>query len=152
MASALHYGLDYEMDRHSIERFLAKIEFTPTCWLWTAGKSSGYGTFVAPGRRQVKAHRVSYELSIGPIPDTFVVDHLCRVRNCVNPEHLEAVNEKTNILRGVGFSAVNAVKETCAHGHLFDEENTRHRRGRPGRTCRACDRARSPRRAKAGAA
>jgi hypothetical protein len=88
------------------------------------------------------AHRMAYEAAYGPIPGGLVIDHLCRNTRCVNPEHLEAVAQSLNVLRGESFASVNARKTTCAHGHPFDAENTlfRYRNGRPRRVCRACGR------------
>lgn len=81
------------------------------CWLWMGGLSRGYGNFEGH-----PAHRFSYE-SIHKIPDGLILDHLCRVRNCVRPSHLEPVTHRENLLRGIGFSAVNAAKVVCIHGH-----------------------------------
>lgn len=81
-------------------RFWAKVTKTDTCWLWTAVTlPNGYG-LVTINKRKIYVHRWSYEATKGPIPDGLVIDHLCRVRNCVNPDHLEAVTNQVNILRG----------------------------------------------------
>lgn len=114
------------------------------CWEWAAAISnSGYGVLtLAKPRRNAFAHRVSYEAFTGPIPDGMQVDHLCRNRICVNPEHLEAVSPRTNVLRGNTVAAAQASKVSCDHGHEFTPENTYVTRwGR--RQCRACNRARS---------
>jgi hypothetical protein len=87
------------------------------------------------------AHRVSYERYVGPIPEGAHLDHLCRNRACVNPEHLEPVSVQTNILRGVSPSAVNAAKTECLRGHPFDDENT-YVCPAGKRRCRACKTAR----------
>lgn len=83
------------------ERFWTKVEFTETCWLWLGGISTpfGHGNF-KDGQKAWKAHRWSFDKLVGPIPDKFVIDHLCRVPACVRPEHLEAVEPRTNIVRG----------------------------------------------------
>jgi hypothetical protein len=123
------------------ERFWAKVEKTETCWLWRAAlRGGGYGTWNNNG-----AHRVAYELLVGPIPEGLHLDHLCRVRNCVNPAHLEPVTVGENLRRGVGASAKNAVKTHCPNGHAYSEENTYWYRG--ARQCLACRTAISARRA-----
>lgn len=80
------------------ERFWSKVNKTETCWLWTAALDRhGYGVFgVAKGRGSARAHRVAYELVNGPIPGSLPLDHLCRVRACVNPAHLEPVTVAEN--------------------------------------------------------
>lgn len=124
------------------ERFWAKVEKTDTCWLWTACTfRGGYGSFWFDGKL-VRAHRFAYELLISPIPRGLQLDHLCRVRACVNPVHLEPVTGRENVLRGEGPTAFNALKTHCAHGHLLDEVNTYHSPSRPlGRYCWTCKRA-----------
>lgn len=117
------------------ERFWAKVEKTEGCWLWTASQDNGYGNFWS-GTRQMRAHRWSYERLIGPVPDGLELDHLCRVRHCVNPDHLEPVTHRENSRRGVvGWN--NASKTHCPQGHPYDERNTRYR-GPDGRSCRIC--------------
>lgn len=89
--------------RPFIDRYFDKVEFTDECWLWTAAKSGvGYG-LIQEGRADQKllyAHRFIYEFCVAPIPDGLVIDHLCRVRHCVNPEHLEVVTLEENSRRG----------------------------------------------------
>jgi hypothetical protein len=97
------------------------------CWLWTgSGNGRGYGQ-IGEGNRNLYAHRVAYELAIGPIPIGKQIDHLCRVRNCVNPAHLEAVTQKENVERGT-TGEVNAARQLaqthCKRGHPFDAANT----------------------------
>ena len=123
----------------SEDRFWAKVDKTGECWLWIGScNHKGYGVFRVAGRL-VKAHRFAYELLVGPIPDGLTLDHLCRVRRCVNPAHLESVTNYENILRGDSFSARNAVKTHCPHGHPYDDANTYvSPSGR--RSCRECSR------------
>jgi len=108
------------------------------CWVWhRATDISGYGVYW-DGEKQRKAHRHSYTMSKGPIPEGLQLDHLCRVRACVNPDHLEPVTGRENTLRGDTLSALNAAKTHCKRGHAFDEANTYHYRG--SRHCRTCRR------------
>ena len=102
-------------------RFWASIERTEDCWLWARPlQPTGYGAFRIGGK-SVFAHRFSYELMVGPIPHPLTIDHLCRVRACVNPDHLEAVTLKVNVLRGMNPAAINARKMTCQKGHPFSK-------------------------------
>lgn len=87
------------------ERFWAKVNKTESCWLWTGSHTkAGYGNINVgkPGENEY-AHRVAYRLLVGPILDGKHIDHLCRVRDCVNPEHLEAVTLTTNNQRAHEF-------------------------------------------------
>lgn len=131
--------------RPVIERLMAKVEKHESgCWLWTGARGpSGYGTIGtneytdAGNPRPAYVHRVSYEHFVGRIPDGLEIDHLCRVRNCVNPEHLEAVTHRENQLRGLSPCGENARKPSCKNGHLFDAKNTRVAGDK--RYCRRCD-------------
>jgi hypothetical protein len=121
------------------ERFWSKVQLRPTgCWEWTASLSTGYGQCFIGGRVD-KAHRVTYMALVGPIPEGLVLDHLCRNRACCNPEHLEPVSNKENILRGVSPSANQARRTHCRKGHPLEGENLS-----PGqvligkRGCRTC--------------
>lgn len=148
----LRYGsLDGAPKRSMRDRFESKIlREEDGCWEWTGGhfKGTGYAIFNIPspadGRwRPATAHRISYELYIGPIPNGLVIDHLCRNRGCVNPEHLEPVAQRINMLRGMAPSAVAVRENRCGRGHEFTPENTitRTRNGKAKRDCRECVRA-----------
>ena len=122
-------------------RFWSKVNKTATCWLWTSTMfSAGYGCFSTrrEGRHMaLGAHRVCYLLTVGKIPEHLVVDHICRVRRCVNPQHLRLITSGQNVLIGISPSAINARKTHCNRGHGFTPENTYHRPNRV-RECIAC--------------
>lgn len=129
--------------------FWERVNKTESCWLWTGRLNAGgygvYSVWLGGGRKNGKvkvlfAHRVSWEIHRGDIPEGLVIDHLCRVRNCVNPSHCEVVSSAENILRGVGAHAKNAIKTHCDHGHEFNDANTHVviRKDGQHRVCRIC--------------
>ena len=134
------------------DRFFDSIAYEPNCgcWLWLGQmQGRGYGQFQVTaskklgGRQLVLAHRFSYELAKGQIPIGKEIDHLCHVRLCVNPEHLEAVTHTENLYRSKGTIAEKFGNAThCINGHPFDEINT-YVRSNGGRSCRVCMRKRS---------
>lgn len=103
------------------EQILRRIEVTDSgCWEWPGARlPSGYGSVRFDGRARV-VHRVIWEHVNGPIPEGLQIDHLCRNRACCNPDHLEAVSQRTNLLRGMGFSGLNSRKNQCPRGHPYD--------------------------------
>ena len=115
------------------------------CWLWTAEylMPNGYGQLGVGGAAggMQYAHRVAYELLVGPIPDGLEIDHLCFVRHCVNPDHLEPVTHAENVRRQ------KARITHCPQGHAYDAANT-HIGKKGERKCRACGRERWHRRVK----
>lgn len=120
------------------ERLWAKVDTSGECWLWTgATTANGYGVLSVFTERldrhtNALAHRLAYELLIGPIPQGLEIDHLCRVRHCVNPEHMEAVTHRENQRR-----MSEAVTHCRNAGHELTPENTRvSPNGR--RRCLAC--------------
>lgn len=128
-------------------RFFEKVLIDPVnqCWLWLgATNPGGYGDlFPGRGRRRQSAHRFSYETFIGNVPTGLDLDHLCRVRSCVNPWHLEPTTRKENLRRGKGgapgaqIRAEQQLRRThCKRGHEYNELNTRTSRGH--RECRIC--------------
>lgn len=143
------------------ERFMAKVEKRggDGCWEWTGHvMENGYGQAAVESGIHRLAHRVSYELHVGPIPEGLVIDHrchsddkscsggdACRHRRCVNPDHLEPVTQTENMIRGrIGeANRARAAEQTqCKHGHPFSGENLFYReaRGKKQRACRACSR------------
>lgn len=120
--------------RTLIERFTEKIaepsDNHNDCWEWNGSKTgNGYGQ-IWLNRKNTAAHRLSHELFIGPIPEGHAVDHLCRNRLCVRPDHLQALSHREN------WSQWNLGKTHCRHGHPYNEENTYRHRGE--RQCRIC--------------
>lgn len=124
------------------DRLWQKVEKTETCWLWTgSGNGHGYGQ-IGQGDRKFYVHRLAYEWLVGPIAEGMQVDHLCMVRRCVNPDHMEIVTPKVNANRGYGqcvTAALQLAKTHCKHGHEYTPENTRIDKKRGIRLCRTCE-------------
>lgn len=119
------------------ERMYQPVPFSG-CWIWTGALSSdGYGAFHVDGHC-IQAHKFAYEQRGQQVPEGLELDHLCRIRCCVNPAHVEPVSHQLNMLRGAGVGSANAAKTHCKRGHPFDEPNTYARKG--GRVCRICNR------------
>lgn len=118
------------------------------CWIVQNNVSGGGYRRLYIGEQCYSAHRLIYRLFRGPIPKGLTLDHLCRNRACVNPAHLEAVDNKTNILRGNGVCAINARKTACPRGHAYDKVRQYGKWEGAGkwRVCRTCDRLRWHRR------
>jgi hypothetical protein len=111
------------------------------CWLWTRSKSpDGYGWASYKGRT-CQAHRLVYRLLVGEPSAGLVTDHLCRVRHCVNPAHMEMVTPIENLRRGYGW-AYRLTLDHCPNNHPYTEANT-HVRANGYRCCRICQRARN---------
>ena len=130
------------MDQKQRHNFDSKVNKTGACWLWIGEiTDAGYGMATISGKR-FRAHRISYELTKGEIPPGLQIDHLCRNRACINPDHLEAVSRRENILRGEGVTAQNLRRKTCIKGHplrgmnlyLFLNKKT----NAYGRHCKRC--------------
>ena len=116
------------------------------CWEWTASlNDSGYGQVAWQGK-PLRAHRVVYEWLVGPIPEGMTLDHLCRNRKCVRPDHLEPVTRGENVRRGIAAEKTRERAQAlthCKRGHEFTEENTaiiRLTNGYLARRCKACRR------------
>ena len=109
--------------RPVVDRFWEKVDLSDPggCWPWAGSlRSYGYGQFSISHSVNAFAHRVAYEILVGPIPAGLTLDHLCRNRRCVNPAHLEPVTMRENILRGTSFSAQAARRTHCPFGHPYD--------------------------------
>lgn len=135
----------------AMERFVAKVRVIPCggCWEWTAYKNQdGYGQFTISHHNDAPAHRWYYEQVVGPVPDKLQLDHLCRNRSCVNPNHLEPVTNRENTIRGRSPELARrrwASYTHCKHGHEYTPENTRIDTA-GNRRCRQCEALRALRR------
>ncbi len=134
----------YHRDISIVDRLAMRVEVDGDCHIWTgSANESGYGHLRYEGREQY-AHRVAYTVHVGPIPAGKVLDHLCRRPSCINPQHLEPVDQRENVLRGLSPQQIGAfwrAKTHCPQGHPYDETNTYHI-PTGGRGCRECGRAR----------
>jgi hypothetical protein len=114
------------------DRFWQKVDKTDKCWEWTGALTGyGYGTVsrVIDGkRRQLMAHRMAYEIAVGPIPEGLTIDHLCRNKKCVRPDHLEPVTITDNVLRAIVQPLY------CPKGHRYEDR----RNTRGDRVCAVC--------------
>lgn len=123
-----------------LDRLMDKVQPVPWsgCWLWLGAiNGNGYGNFWFNEQR-INAHRASYMIHHGPLGDDLEIDHLCRVRLCVNPAHLEPITHAEHMGR-----SLRAVATHCARGHPYSEDNTR-RGTYGGRVCLACKRLNRP--------
>lgn len=130
-------------DAPTIEQRLSKVlvvrdmGYETPCLVSTLGKTRLGYTKISIHQVGYFTHRVVYELRVGPIPEGLELDHLCRVRHCANPEHLEPVTGRENIRRGTSPSAINGRKTHCKNNHEFTPENT-YVSPLGKRTCRTC--------------
>jgi hypothetical protein len=127
------------------ERYWSKVRVTEDCWEWTAGKSdTGYGVFAITrpdkGHTSVGAHQFSYWVCVGEVPGGWEIDHLCRNRGCVRPEHLEAVPHRVNMERSSSPIMGNRFKTHCPQGHPYSGDNLMVKHN--SRYCRICERRR----------
>lgn len=124
-----------------LDRLWSKVEpQNPGCWIWTGTiNSGGYGVFRTGGQSApyLGAHRVVWQELVGPIPEGLELDHLCKVRHCVNPDHLEPVTPAVNQARSASFSSLNRRKEACRHGHPLSGDNL-YVTPKGFRQCRTC--------------
>lgn len=112
-------------ERIAVE-FWKRVTPDDGCWLWQGVLNDrGYGNMYLGYYKMGSAHRVSYEINVGPIPAGLQLDHLCRNPPCVNPAHLEPVTPRENIRRSTAPSALNMVKTHCVAGHPLSGPNLR---------------------------
>lgn len=131
----------------ALERFYASIDRNGPCHVWTGTTDQGYGRLRIPGG-YIRAHRYSWRLAFGPIPDGVLVLHKCNNRACVNPAHLYLGTERDNALDAVRAGTMTNPwrgRQTCSKGHAYTPENTRIRQrgGHAWRLCVTCERARN---------
>lgn len=134
-----------KIERLTMADIEPRMQRSGGCWNWLRlFQSSGYGRIKISGRTFV-AHRAVYEALVGPVAQTLQLDHLCRNRRCVNPDHLEPVTPQVNQLRSpLSPSAINARKTHCAKGHVLSGSNVRIR-SNGSRRCQTCEYARQKR-------
>lgn len=133
--------VSYSTHELFIESIMSRISFEPFsgCWIWMGCTDTmGYGQ-VRRNNKNNQVHTVTYQNFIGLIPDGLELDHLCRIRCCCNPHHLEPVTHRENVRRGMSGKATGARKRArthCRHGHEYTPENTNNKSGY--RICLAC--------------
>ena len=131
------------------DRFWEKVEQGDGCWKWLGAKSQGYGYLSVGGRSggPQRAHRISYELHFGPIPDGLFVRHKCDNPECTNPEHLEVGTHTDNMADLVARGRHSKHGQThCAHGHELAGSNVYVHPVTKGRYCKVCKRDRQRKR------
>lgn len=122
-------------NRNTHEKILAKIAvsdqgYESPCWLWTGALTGNKYSRIVINYKSLYGHRYFYTYYKGPVPEGLVIDHLCKIRHCCNPDHLEAVSQKENVARGL-LRETNlqrhAERTHCKHGHVFDRRTTKQR-------------------------
>lgn len=134
------------LDERIHERYWAKVQPCPMtgCWIWTGAEANGGYGAISGGPRvarwTAKAHRFFYEALVGKIPDGLELDHLCRVRCCVNPLHLEPVTRAVNMARSPLTPHMRKFNTHCKYGHEFTPDNII--KNPRQRSCKKCERIR----------
>jgi hypothetical protein len=116
-------SLDYNAVKELPDSFWKKVNKTDSCWLWLGKKDDGYGRTILPGYgpQQYLVHRLSFALLKDKIILNLQIDHLCKVRDCLNPDHLEQVTSKENTRRGLS-NVYNSDPNKCPYGHEYTHE------------------------------
>jgi len=129
--------ISFEINQEIVDTFFKQVEKTDCCWNWLGPKNPlGYGQ-TSIHSQGYKAHRVSYYLKYGYIDEYLTIDHLCKNPSCVNPDHLELVTQRENVLRSDNQASKNAKKQFCLKGHKLSGENLlQYPDGRRG--CKIC--------------
>lgn len=123
------------------DRFWSHVDAEGDCWLWTDYVDPhGYGRFNEARVRYWRVHRYAWHHLVGPIGDGLVLDHMCKVKICLNPDHLRPVTQTENTMAGESFSAKNARKTHCKNGHELTPDNI-YKNGKNGRRCKICQKA-----------
>ena len=126
-------------DSRLSDRFWSKVVPEPNsgCWLWVGSiKNNGYAQVTFKCEVEY-AHRLAYSALVGKIEDSLQIDHLCKVKCCVNPIHLEVVSQQENLRRAAAWT-YQTEKLYCPRGHAYEGKNLYTNPNRPGRACRAC--------------
>jgi hypothetical protein len=131
-----------QLNNKQLENFFKKVNKIPDgCWLWIGSRSfNGYGNFNVGGKT-IGAHRISFEIHKGEIPEGLQIDHICKKRGCVRPDHLEVVTQRENLLRSNTVAFINSNKTHCPQGHQYTPENIYKKvsHGKvQGRKCKTC--------------
>ncbi len=130
--------MEYHLDERRVRNFWKKVIKTETCWIWVGYIDKiGYGVFGVNPKSIGRAHRYSYELLVGPIPEGLEIDHVCSNRKCVNPAHLEPVTHIVNVRRSKRIGWNMREKTHCPKGHPLSGDNVYRHNGR--RHCRKCN-------------
>lgn len=130
------------LDERLPDRFWDKVSPEPNsgCWLWTGARVWNEYGVIRADRKATYAHRFAYEKTVAAVPDGLQLDHKCRTRSCVNPQHLEPVTQRENLRRG-DRGKEWGTDTHCRYGHAYTDDNTAPRRDRKnGRACRECNR------------
>jgi len=134
-------SLDYNQFTELPERFWLYVEKTDTCWLWKGKIDDGYGRFWIIDKLYL-THRLIYAVLKNKLQNNSQIDHLCKIRNCCNPEHLEEVTGRENTRRGLA-KKYNTDPSKCPYGHVYDHKIPGKAEGSVYMVCKTCQKKRS---------